>query len=210
LEKNRIEKILKDPHILDQLKIELPLNEIEKIFIKFGIIVLRKPKNKNLLFYCGNDPVYSSAMKRSYPNPNNYHAHNGYDTVDCDLLMNPTSVSHSLSEGLKNYFSSIGKKYKRIEGCVMPVIHDADVNHMFGDTCMLLMEKKIDVLNSICDENGAVINAFEIHNIKNKKYISKIIKIAKNHNFETKIIKKHPYFEINFYRPKSKEKVKSL
>jgi hypothetical protein len=219
---HRIQKILENPNILDQLKIDLPLSKIEEIFNKFGIIVLRKPKEENLLFYCGNSPIYSSAMKKHYNKESSSHKHEEYETIDCDILMNPTIVSHSLSKDLVRYLSSIDKKYKKIEGCGLCVIHDMDVMISPYIVCPCLMKKKIRALNSICDDDeGVVINAFDIQTTKNRKHINIVKKIAKKYNFTTKntekLIRYHNYktnktdqkqnVEINFHRPKSEEKI---
>lgn len=104
-------KIEEDPCILDKLDIEISPLRMREIYEKYGVIVLREPENKflDILLYCGNNPVFSSAMGRTYAERDNeeieYHRHVGKTTIDIDPLMNPCLVAVWPSRNLLAYLS---------------------------------------------------------------------------------------------------------
>lgn len=171
----RIERILQDPKILDRLEVELPLSEIKEIFKNYEIIVLRKPKEEKLLFYCGNRPIYSSAMRWEYPKGERKgHHHSDSDTIDCDILMNPTIAGDTGrdAKGLRKYFESISHTYREIEG-----------EHMSVITTQNEPDETLFFLDGICAENGSVKNAYSNLATATEK-IEKVIRVAQLHNFE--------------------------
>lgn len=177
--KRVISKILANPKILDDLKVKLPLSQIEEIFKKYGIIVLRKPKNEDLLFYCGNDPIYSSAMDKDY-SQDPTHTHSGHDTLDCDLLMNPTIVAPFGKKGIHDYLKSISHKYKRISGCVMSVMNSSKA-----------LKRQMRFLDNLAEGETAIEHAYSS---KDLSEVKKIEKLAKQHHFETSIQQKDNLF----------------
>lgn len=76
------------PTVLNDLDIDLPLNEIEEIFNKYGVIQLRKIDNhsKKILLGCGNYPLEDFYRERG-------HYHKDMTTIDPELIKNPTIVA---------------------------------------------------------------------------------------------------------------------
>ncbi|CDR33430.1 hypothetical protein [Criblamydia sequanensis] len=104
-------KIEEDPGILDKLDIEVSPARMREIYKKYGIIALREPENKflDILLYCGNNPVFSSAMGCTYAEREfeeiDYHRHVGKTTIDIDPLMNPCLIAVWPSRNLLTYLS---------------------------------------------------------------------------------------------------------
>jgi len=81
------------PKRLSELEITIPPQEMKEIFQAYGVIALRRLKNRELTLYCGNGPLHSCAMDHDYEaREKRAHQHQGSDTVDFDLWMNPTVV----------------------------------------------------------------------------------------------------------------------
>lgn len=119
-------KIEEDPGILDQLDIEVSPARMREIYNEYGIIALREPENKflDILLYCGNNPVFSSAMNCTYAEREfeevDYHRHVGKTTIDIDPLMNPCLIAAWPSRNLISYLS--GFLISSLEGDAMEPI----------------------------------------------------------------------------------------
>lgn len=139
------QKIIESPDILSKLDIEISPKQMRNIFDKFEIIALRPLKHDKLLVFCGNSPIYCSAMEREYQDKSE-HQHKGKDTCDIDLLMNPSVVGLWLKPGLLNYFKQ-HKKYKLIKGESMDLTKD-DQGQVDRELCSNIKQ--------ILDKNGVM------------------------------------------------------
>ena len=97
------------PPSLRDLTVDLPIEEIEDIFIKYGVIQLRAidPTVTRLLLGCGNSPI----DPHYYPG----HHHQGSITINPQLSMNPSIVAgfgfHDLSGILpENHFTQLAEE----------------------------------------------------------------------------------------------------
>ena len=121
-----LRKIEKDPGVLDKLDIWVGAERMREIYEKYGIIVLREPivQVLDLLLFCGNGPVYSSAMNFTYGERDieevEFHLHKKKTTVDFDPLMNPCLVAVWPSRNLISYLSQF--HIRSLEGDVMDPI----------------------------------------------------------------------------------------
>lgn len=86
-----LENIINAPDYLQNLTIELTEKEIQKTWDEYGVIPLRPVgNNEKLLLGCGNTPA--SPLEAAQVGANDGHQHDGYDTLDPSLLINPTVV----------------------------------------------------------------------------------------------------------------------
>ena len=110
------------------LKTELPIDEIEKTFYKYGVIQLRPLKSEMLLPGCGNLPLQignrphdCSIGLRGFAEHQDFftsyqqkHSHEEFDTIDPDIRMNPTVVGFLGSDKVTAFFLDQGKRYREI------------------------------------------------------------------------------------------------
>lgn len=117
--------------LVKDLRIELPMEQIRSIFHKFGVLQLRPLNGHALLIGCGNCPVeakyrpadakvlekpevlaspipldseelrYLQAYEGLTPESLRDHRHEGYDTINPELCMNPTIVAAFAINNLK-------------------------------------------------------------------------------------------------------------
>lgn len=101
--------------MVKELKIELPMERIRTVFKSHGVLQLREFNGRALLIGCGNNPVelkYKPAKQKYLAKAIDSgrlahlrdwkelpveslcdHRHDGYDTINPDLSMNPTLVA---------------------------------------------------------------------------------------------------------------------
>lgn len=197
----RILKILENPKLLDQLNVTLSLEKIKDIYDRFQIIALRPCSQHNLMLFCGNQPIFCSSMQKLYKEHDHVrHAHGNQDTIDCDVLMNPTIVT-SLSSNLANYLIDIHHKYFHVSGELMDVIHDNDIRGIDGIDYEKLSQK-IAILNNICEENGSISRVLSYPE-ELKEYfadVSKLNELAMQNDFLMSIYLNNGTLEISFKR----------
>lgn len=90
--------------LFEKLNIELSMDEIEDIYRKTGVIVLRRPSAADgILVACGNSPIASNYAETE----DNKHTHLRFITIDPDIMMNPTIIAFFLKQnsGLARAFS---------------------------------------------------------------------------------------------------------
>ncbi|MDE3048050.1 MAG: hypothetical protein KGI83_06860, partial [Verrucomicrobiota bacterium] len=109
------------PKDLEKLDISIPPAEMLAIYSQYGIIALRKLEHSTLTLFCGNRPVYSSALEHVYtPNERRHHAHAECDTLDYDPWMN-SSVITCWPPHPKT-FPYFAKRYTKVEGECMTAV----------------------------------------------------------------------------------------
>lgn len=72
------------------LNINLPVELIQNVFDKTGILILREPMHEKLLVGCGNTP---RIQLYNYQTGEGEHNHEDSDTLNIDLRLNPTVVT---------------------------------------------------------------------------------------------------------------------
>jgi hypothetical protein len=124
----RSEQIKNDPDILSQLNITIPPAEMRTIFDRYHVIALRYLRNSDLLIFCGNKPIYMVNTPYS-PSERESHAHEGFDTVDFNLLMNPSCVSEWPADSKASEYLST-KPYETVNGENMSVLDFRDITKL--------------------------------------------------------------------------------
>jgi hypothetical protein len=128
---------------LQLLDIELPIEKIEEIFHKYSVIQLRPLQSERLVVGCGNLPLqvgcrafHSSVGLMGFRRHQEFftgyqrrHAHEGNDTIDIDIRMNPTVVGLFGKDRMTQFFQEQGKFYKEIEPEAVFVEGDEEVEN---------------------------------------------------------------------------------
>ena len=88
---------------LSNLNIGLPIEEIELIFAKYGIIVLRMPDSNSMLVGCGNEPQKGDFADPAKDDPD--HKHIGLVTLNVEISFNPTIIAaFGFDSGLNRFY----------------------------------------------------------------------------------------------------------
>jgi len=116
------EKLKTSPKLLSKLDIEISPKDMQTLFDLFGVVALRPLKHDKLYVFCGNFPLYSSAMRFDYSDcREGAHLHSGKDTCDADIFMNPSVVGGWLTPGLCGYLRAY-QSYDQVKGENMSVV----------------------------------------------------------------------------------------
>lgn len=158
-DKNYAKALEAQPELLKRLTVTTSPDRLKEIFEKYEIIVLREPTpaDEELLFFCGNEPIHSSAMEFSYDSEKRIrHAHPKTFTVDCDPLMNPSIIAEWPSQGAIAYLKERGCRFKQISGESMPL------THTFLNTINDL-QTTLKALTDLLAEGGVVKTDWDLH-----------------------------------------------
>ncbi|GEM_PF-6978587 len=134
-------KIAENPNIFCQLDITMTPDEMKSVYAQCHVIVLRKLQSPDLLLFCGNRPLYSSAMCQEYSSEgrNLDHLHKGVDTLDVDILMNPSCVSNWPLDSTAAAYLSSNSQFTSVNGENMSIIPDQGVNAI--NNCFMSLQK---------------------------------------------------------------------
>lgn len=137
-----LERLKAEPELLEQLDIQISAPRMAKIFREYGILALREPKEvSQLLLFCGNSPLESSAMKLVYsPKERRHHAHTESLTIDCDALMNPSIVASWPSPEVQKYLINNYPGFQSMEGESMPFTRTIDDGQDELDSALAIMQ----------------------------------------------------------------------
>lgn len=97
---------------VSQLHITTSIDNIEKIFKEFDIIVLRPPTKEKLILSCGN--YITDSECRFYKSHCGKDFHPDADTVDVNIGMNPNIVADLSTSHFYDYLMSLNKTYNEI------------------------------------------------------------------------------------------------
>lgn len=116
---------------LQKLTITIPPKEMREIFELYGVIALRRLENPNLLFFCGNAPLY--CVKEEYSEgERSAHQHEGHDTAEFNLMMNPSCVVH-FPPNLKAQEYLCQHPYKKAQGENMSILNFRSLKQLNND-----------------------------------------------------------------------------
>jgi hypothetical protein len=174
---NILKKLEQSPELLSKLDIEISPKDMQALYDRFGVIALRPLKHNELCVFCGNAPLYSSAMKITYPE--GAHAHKGKDTCDADILMHPSVVGAWLTPGLCAYLKTYNS-YDLIKGDTMSVV----ASQSYGE----IDEKKLRDIRHLLKTNGTT--SFSILPSKWEESKSTIDASAKKWGYTDSIVPK--------------------
>ena len=121
------------------IKTEYSIDQIEKNFDKYGIIILRNVKYSSyLLLGCGNTPIMGYDPK--------IHDHVDYTTINPEITMNPTIIGAlGYDDGIIQYMQDINDKFDVLCGEAVTLAADLKTANKIADALDKIMKPDYDV-----------------------------------------------------------------